>query len=463
MAYEKLKKPTTTTNESLVLDMDQMVMSETLSLSEDTAQWRQSIYRVPKWVKEMSSNRSKAYQPQVVSLGPLHHREAELQPVEAHKLRAVQNLAARSSKTKEQFAAAVSRVAPFLESAYGPDLDEKWRGERNRGKFVEMMVRDGCFFLEVMRLNEAMDGDRKSVGTDFDPNDPVFSKHGFIYLFRPIQTDMLLMENQLPLLLLKTLASVANQLGDGCHATEMNKKVLHCLWRPTPPTSTNTPDGINSCLGLHPLDLYHKSYCGVSQKQILGPTQMRKPVMPSAMEMYEAGIQFKATDLNAPCHPERGIRFHGGVLSIPAYTMDSFSEKLLLNLMAFERLHAGAGESVTAYVVFMDNIIDTAQDVALLRAKGVLASELGSDEETADLINNRLSKGAAMSLSGMLTQVHEDVGAHCRKRRNIWRASLIHTYFRNPWVFTSLVAAFILLVATLLQTIYTIVSFHRQD
>lgn len=185
--------------------------------------------------------------------------------------------------------------------------------------------------------------------------------------------------------------------------------------------------------------------------------------MPSAMEMYEAGIQFKATDLNAPCHPKRGIRFHGGVLSIPAYTMDSFSEKLLVNLMAFERLHAGAGESVTAYVVFMDNIIDTAQDVALLRAKGVLASELGSDEETADLINNRLSKGAAMSLSGMLTQVHEDVGAHCRKRRNIWRASLIHTYFRNPWVFTSLVAAFILLVATLLQTIYTIVSFHRQD
>jgi hypothetical protein len=52
--------------------------------------------------------------------------------------------------------------------------------------------------------------------------------------------------------------------------------------------------------------------------------------------------------------------------------------------------------------------------------------------------------------------------AHCRKRRNRWRASFVKTYLRNPWVFISLVAAAILLVATLLQTVYTIVQFYTK-
>jgi hypothetical protein len=115
---------------------------------------------------------------------------------------------------------------------------------------------------------------------------------------------------------------------------------------------------------------------------------MRKPVMPSAVELHEAGINFKVTKHETL----PGIDFQNGVLSIPSYSVDYFSEKVLLNLMAYERLHAGTGDNITAYVIFMDNIIDTARDVALLREKGVIVNRLGSDEEIADLFNNRLSK-----------------------------------------------------------------------
>jgi len=56
------------------------------------------------------------------------------------------------------------------------------------------------------------------------------------------------------------------------------------------------------------------------------------------------------------------------------------------------------------------------------------------------------------------------VNDHCRKRRNKWRAMFMNNYLSNPWVFISLVAAIILLIATIMQTIYTVVPFYtRKD
>jgi hypothetical protein len=46
----------------------------------------------------------------------------------------------------------VEGVAVELEDAYA-GLGSEWRGE-NRGRFLEMMVADGCFLLEVIRERE---------------------------------------------------------------------------------------------------------------------------------------------------------------------------------------------------------------------------------------------------------------------------------------------------------------------
>jgi len=38
----------------------------------------------------------------------------------------------------------------------------------------------------------------------------------------------------------------------------------------------------------------------------------------------------------------------------------------------------------------------------------------------------------------------------------------MNNYLSNPWVFISLVAAAILLIATIMQTIYTVVPFYTK-
>jgi len=164
-------------------------------------------------------------------------------------------------------------------------------------------------------------------------------------------------------------------------------------------------------------------------------------IIRSAVELYEAGIRFRKTNSDSL----HNIRFHGGVLSMPAVSVDDSTEYMFLNLMAFERLHVGAGNDVTAYVFFMDNIIDSAKDVALLSTSGIIQNAIGSDKAVAQLFNS-ISKDVVLEPQSSLDAVQREVNAYCGKPWNFWRANLVHTYFRSPWAFMSLAAAVFLLV-----------------
>jgi hypothetical protein len=139
--------------------------------------------------------------------------------------------------------------------------------------------------------------------------------------------------------------------------------------------------------------------------------------------------------------------------------VDDTTEYVLLNLMAFERLHVGAGNDVTAYVFFMDNMVDSARDVALLTSRRIVYNTVGSDKAVAKLFSG-LSRDVVLEPHSALDDVHGEVNAYCRKRRNRWRANLVHTYFRSPWSFLSLAAAVFLLVMTVLQTVYTLLPYY---
>lgn len=134
----------------------------------------------------------------------------------------------------------------------------------------------------------------------------------------------------------------------------------------------------------------------------------------------------------------------------------------MLNLRAFEQLHSSAGTHVKNYLSLMDKIIDTERDTRLLRSKGIVKNLIGSDKALADLFN-RLTLGQTTAQTKKLSRVFQEVKEHCGKRRNRWRAFFVHTYLRNPWAFISLIAAVILLVATIMQTVYTVVPFYTKN
>lgn len=230
--------------------------------------------------------------------------------------------------------------------------------------------------------------------------------------------------------------------------------VLDVFFSCTVVTPANS--SVDDHLGLHPLDVLHKSVRGTRPDR--SKPLMAESPMPSAAELREAGIHFKVSRATGF---EGAVSFEGGVLSVPQILLYDDAECMFLNLMAFERLHPSAGNDVTTFVYFMARLIKTAMDVPLLRSKGIIDNRLGSDEAVANLMNNTLIKGAVICKDSNLTDVIREVNAYCKKPcRSLW-ASFKHIYFSKPWSFISLVAATLLLTAAVMQTIYTAVAFYK--
>ncbi|XP_002297897.4 UPF0481 protein At3g47200 [Populus trichocarpa] len=216
---------------------------------------------------------------------------------------------------------------------------------------------------------------------------------------------------------------------------------------------------------LHVLDLYRKSLI------LEDPAwKMRRPrvkggllnvvndIFRSATGITDVGIQFKKGKTKSL----RGISFHGGVLELPVIVVDGATEATFLNLIAFERLHVGAGNEVTSYVSFMDNIIRNERDFALLRSRGIIQNAIGSHMAAPQLFNS-LSRDIAFLPNSSLEGVHMQVNAFCKMPWNECRANLIHTYFRHPWAILCVIAALILFALTGAQTVYSIMPYYKSN
>ncbi|KQJ88307.1 UPF0481 protein At3g47200-like [Brachypodium distachyon] len=446
---------------SWVDDVEKLLL-EAHDPSSEAEQWRKhSIYRVPARIRNLNPG---AYKPQMVSLGPFHHGDPDLAPMEKHKRRALLCLLRRAARPLGDLVAAVADVEEELRAAY-VDLGDEWRCGGGR-PFVETMVVDGCFLLEVMRTAAAAGRRRAIVG--YAANDPVFSRHGLLYMAPYVQRDMLMVENQLPLLLLERI--VAAETGKTEAGALIHWMVLSFLG------AGNIDKHPEANLGLHPLDIYRRSLlhsgCSSSSNPFrdihLDDTPSEKPAdVRSARKLYEAGIRFKHSGREDSL---RDVHFHNGVLTMPQLFVDDSTEYKFLNLMAFEALHAGAGSGsgdVTAYVFFLRSIVGSADDVRLLRGKGIVRSDwVDGDETVVRLLNGMTKDVVCDETSALYCFVHGEVEAYCRSSARVFLhvswCYLKRTYFGNPWTFLSLAAGVLLLVTDIIQTVYAVLSYEVQ-
>ncbi|KAL6842928.1 hypothetical protein ACP4OV_027241 [Aristida adscensionis] len=146
-------------------------------------------------------------------------------------------------------------------------------------------------------------------------------------------------------------------------------------------------------------------------------------IIRSAVELYKAGIQFKASK------PDSFHRtgFRRGVLILPSVRVDDSTEYTLLNMMAFERQHTDAGYYVTAYVFFMDSIVESAKDVALLSSGGIIQNAAGSYEAVANLFHS-IPKDIILENNNPLFVLQRMVNGYCSKPWNRFRTNLWHSY-----------------------------------
>ncbi|GLJ35830.1 hypothetical protein SUGI_0719380 [Cryptomeria japonica] len=169
--------------------------------------------------------------------------------------------------------------------------------------------------------------------------------------------------------------------------------------------------------------------------------------IPSVSNLYSAGVKFLPIEGDLTT-----IRFdpRTATLYLPKLRLDSSTEVVLRNLVAFEASAAPGDLIFTRYSDFMNGIIDKEEDVRLLRKSGIIYNHLADDGKVASLWNG-LGKCVKLTKVKHLDQVIADVNKHYHKR---WRVAIknnISKYIFGSWKVLTVVAAGILLLLTCLE------------
>uniref|UniRef100_A0A1D1ZHM7 UPF0481 protein At3g47200 n=1 Tax=Anthurium amnicola TaxID=1678845 RepID=A0A1D1ZHM7_9ARAE len=442
-----------------------------------------TIHRVRPSVREEDP---RAYDPKILSLGPFHRGRDGMEEMDKLKRRFMNDLLRRSPHlhSVKRYVDAVVGCSEEASAMYGGRLDRQHHLFADG--FVETMVLDGCFLLELLVKSGL--GELGTALAAANANTTL------------VRNDCLLVENQIPFCVVEALFHEScvdwSSLGEHRSPPSLRELATHFLKIKKPPVQPAAAPQV-----YHLLHLYHSSldparwpdspaksfrqrvarnlsklnlvspiFYGVlywvfmCKWPSLSPSDSGKcpRMVPCATELMEAGIHIKKRHFQKKgeeCFLR--VSFEEGTLEVPFLSVEESTNSKFRNLVAFEQCCPQVGNYFTSYAVFMDNIINTAADVAVLRSCGVMESKLGSDKEVAHMFNT-VCKGAHLNYDKhYLAQVFKGVKQYCVASRHRWRAKLVHEYFSSPWSLISVVVASLLLIFTGMQAVYAMVAYYR--
>ncbi|XP_023874029.2 LOW QUALITY PROTEIN: UPF0481 protein At3g47200 [Quercus suber] len=140
------------------------------------------IYRIPKRLRKWNNE---AYTPHIVSIGPLHHGSTDLQAMEEHKLRYLEDFLLYTKVSLEDYVKLLREREARIRNSYEETI------KLGSDEFLEMILVDAAFVIEVLfKFHYNLNND----------SDRIFSKP---WLISDIWYDILLLENQLPFFILE--------------------------------------------------------------------------------------------------------------------------------------------------------------------------------------------------------------------------------------------------------------------
>lgn len=402
-----------------------------------------SMFTIPHCTRQVNPE---AFSPQLVSIGPFHRDALHLKPMETYKWQLLKYL---RDETKIEIKD-LSTVMLTLEQETRASYDQKDNIVKISSQdFAEMMLLDGCFIMETLEHDSCKSTSHRSL-----PRYAPFFIH----------TDLLMLENQIPL-------NVIYRLFDLKYGSEYPRRKVHdailAYFKPYIRGIQPPKEGVTS---LHLLQFIHQALL----PSTYGPNDddCKRIKTHSVLRLRESNIKFMKDEVKISVDPtikQNGeaklmdIIFDKGVLRIPQFEINDATKPIFINLMAFEHCYLGSSNHVTSYMSFLSGLIDTCKDVQYLREKEILLHTFGSDEEVANLLNFFCKEVAFNCYDKHLHEIQHQINEHFNRKSNKWRAALRKDYLKNPWVILSAASAVTLLLLTLIQTLYCILGYYNPN
>lgn len=158
------------------------------------------IYKVPKRLRDGNED---YYAPQVISIGPFHHWIKKYASMESVKAKTLDTLIKETGKSHQYLFDGIREYEDTVRECYSEEVEEL-----DRDTFLRMMLRDAAFI--IFGYNHACSDDEQVTRTIADE----------------IRHDLCLLENQLPLFLLRHVYHMLYQGGESSVSKFMDPKVL---------------------------------------------------------------------------------------------------------------------------------------------------------------------------------------------------------------------------------------------
>ncbi|GLJ51492.1 hypothetical protein SUGI_1094380 [Cryptomeria japonica] len=382
-----------------------------------------SINKVPMYLKD---NRD-AYEPRVVSLGIFHRRISQpLSEIELYKVEAVKRFVKRLPEAQHHAHFLVERVQQLL-----PEIIASYEGETECEQEILawLFTLDGCFILETLRL--LSDEPQWNV-------DPVFNRNRVRSCQFDTLTDLLLLENQVPIVLLLRLLEMEEKLSEETVGTELLRMICDGIIALAHPFSYSLQQKkgeqateykereakLRKALQLkyknlheynHILRFLHDFIVHVSETtheaediedvHITVPDGVhhhrhRDLLMASATELCNKGMKIIPYE-GVPSAKSLCFDTQKRSLFLPVIWISDTTEMIFRNLMAMDVCQEKELSVISEYGFLMNRLIQSEKDMALLRKKGIIQSSIGSYKEASDLF-----KGLAKGLTSLsLTKI----------------------------------------------------------
>ncbi|BBN14740.1 hypothetical protein MPTK1_6g14090 [Marchantia polymorpha subsp. ruderalis] len=467
------------------------------------------IYRVPNYLKEKSPE---DFRPLELFVGFYTHSSLVLDQDPMHldisKLAVAQKICLGQEPHPPP-------VTPEPEQSRRPTETQKWRDfvshlepnlELARSMYDRLTVNasgnavvalDSLFIVAYLRYSYSW---ADTWGYDFAS---VFERSRFNASRFPVLHDLLMLENQVPLLLLDAVvkyictsmteatADLYNMLewfvmevypfnhGEKLdvdpeklkeylrrfHKNSIDSFVncdhlLHCAYlaicgpyNPIPRETSDSCGQILPCFRLR----------NVAPTDHLTPSRNRFRI-PSATSLRRVGISVKVRDSSLTMNNIKFERHkHKYVLLVPKLIMNDGTVAVLRNLALYEQIEDNGvtprGDMRT-YLFLMSSLIDSVQDVRLLMNRGVIVNQLGS-AETVCKQWNRICDGLYIpsTTPSYWSHIQDRINELEKSKSNRWFAEVEERNFSSFVLFGSFLVFTIIFFSTLIQAIFSVLSY----
>ncbi|CAL5420725.1 unnamed protein product [Camellia sinensis] len=389
--------------------------------SSNNTQPAHRIQRVPQMLRQ-KEEAHKYYYPQLVSIGPYHRNNTNLESFEKIKIQFTRAYveSCESPHSITELYDPVAQVVGEARSCYAEDTTKGIDGTT----FTEMLFVDGCFILQFISCI-VKDEDQLKMMTSNE--------------IALVQRDLSLLENQLPFKVL--LALKTSRFGD-----ELIDKFIQNIPRGKHLPETSRVYDERHMPRLHsnetlaePSDLLEYTwvknlYCGHHEDC----SHSRRFPRRSAINLKMVGIQLRPYDTNLLSYIAFKSTWNGGILTLSKINIDDTTISLLMNMVAYE--HCSNSRAchfwATNYICFLDSIMDSANDVKELKYAGIICSFLKNDEEVVKVISGMAAGLVPDYRNTNYFCIMSSIEEYHNHKRKTWIASWISEmtseYFRSP-------------------------------